>query len=124
MTVINVGGSPTSGPVAVIDDLTAGLVPTAASGTGWTCIIAAGVSCNRSDPLAPGQSYPAITLTANVLRNAPASVTNTAVVFGGAEVNPSNNTAPDPTTITAGANRRSPRVTPATSRKVRPAPTH
>jgi len=103
LTVSNVGGSPTSGSVGVIDDLPAGLVPTAASGTGWTCSIAAGVSCNRSDPLAPGQSYPAITLTVSVLRNAPASVTNTAVVFGGGQVNLSNTTAADPTTITAGA---------------------
>ena len=105
LTVSNVGGSPTSGSVTVIDELPAGLVPTTASGTGWTCNIAGqGVSCTRSDPLAPGQSYPAITLTVSVQRNAPASVTNTAVVFGGGEVNPSNNTAPDPTTITAGPN--------------------
>jgi uncharacterized repeat protein (TIGR01451 family) len=100
-----VGGSPTSGSVTVIDELPAGLVPTAASGAGWTCSIAGqGVSCARSDPLAPGQSYPAITLTVSVQGNAPASVTNTAVVFGGGEANPSNNTAPDPTTIVAGPN--------------------
>ncbi len=87
----------------VIDTVPDGLVPTAAGGTGWTCQISGqGVSCARSDPLAPGQSYPTITLTVSVQRNAPASVTNTAVVFGGGEVNPSNNTAPDPTTITAG----------------------
>ena len=60
------------------------------------------MSCDRSDPLAPGQSYPAITLTVSVQPNAPASVTNTANVFGGGEINPSNNTATDPTTITAG----------------------
>ncbi len=105
LTVSNVGGSPTSGSVTVIDELPAGLTPTGASGTGWTCDIAAqGLSCDRSDPLAPGQSYPAITLTVNVQRNAPASVTNTGIVFGGGETNPSNNTAPDPTTINAGAN--------------------
>ena len=92
-------------PLPSLTTLPAGLVPTTASGTGWTCSIAGqGVSCNRSDPLAPGQSYPAITLTVSVQRNAPASVTNTAVVFGGGEVNPSNNTATDPTTITAGPN--------------------
>ena len=50
----------------------------------------------------PGSSYPPITLMVAVAANAPASVTNTAVVFGGGEVNPSNNTASDPTTITAG----------------------
>ena len=39
-----------------------------------------------------------------VQRNAPASVTNSASVFGGGETNTSNNTAADPTTINAGAN--------------------
>ena len=82
VTVSNVGGSPTSGSVTVIDELPAGLVPTAASGTGWTCTISGqGVSCTRSDPLAPAQSYPAITLTVSVQPNAPASVTNTASRF-------------------------------------------
>ncbi len=105
LTVGNVGGSPTSGSVTVLDDLPAGLAPTAASGTGWTCTISAqGVNCERSDPLAPAQSYPAITLTVDVERNAPASLTNTAIVFGGGETNPSNNTSADPTTIAAGPN--------------------
>ena len=62
----NTGGSPTSGSVTVTDNVPIGLVPTSAAGTGWTCNVAAqGVTCNRSDPLAPGQSYPAITLTVN-----------------------------------------------------------
>jgi hypothetical protein len=37
-----------------------------------------------------------------VAANAAASVTNTAIVFGGSDINPSNNTATDPTTIAAG----------------------
>ena len=104
LTVSNTGGSPTSGSVTIIDNVPIGLVPTSAAGTGWTCNIAAqgGAICNRSDPLAPGASYPPITLTVAVAVNAPASVTNTAIVFGGGETNPSNNTATDPTTITAG----------------------
>ena len=89
--------------MTVTDNVPVGLVPTSAAGAGWTCNVAAqGVICNRSDPLAPGASYPPITLTVAVAVNAPASVTNTAIVFGGGETNPSNNTAPDPTTITAG----------------------
>ena len=105
ITVRNVGGSPTSGSVTVIDRLPAGLVPTTASGAGWTCSIAGQeVSCNRSDPLATGQNYSTITLTVSVQPNAPASVTNRAVVFGGGEVNSANNTASDETTITAGPN--------------------
>ena len=103
LTVSNAGGTPTSGSVTVTDNVPIGLVPTSAVGTGWTCNIAAqGMICNRSDPLAPGTSYPPITLTVAVAANAPASVTNTAIVFGGGEINPSNNTATDPTTITAG----------------------
>jgi Domain of unknown function DUF11 len=124
VTVSNVGGSPTNGLVSVIDELPAGLVPTTSSGTGWTCPISGqGLSCTRSDSLAPGQSYPAITLTVSVQPNAPASVTNTATVFGGGEANPSNNTAPDPTTITAGPNLTITKSHTGNSPKVKPAPT-
>ena len=104
LTVSNTGGSPTSGSVTVTDNVPIGLVPTSAAGAGWTCNIAAqGVTCNRSDPLAPGASYPPITLTVAVAVNAPASVTNTATVSGGGDVNSSNNSASDPTTIIAVA---------------------
>jgi hypothetical protein len=40
-----------------------------------------------------------LTLTVNVAANAPASVTNTATVSGGGEINTANDTANDPTTI-------------------------
>ena len=49
--------------------------------------------------LAAGAAYPAITLTVNVASNAPASVTNTASVSGGGDINGANNTVNDPTTI-------------------------
>jgi uncharacterized repeat protein (TIGR01451 family)/fimbrial isopeptide formation D2 family protein len=103
LIVSNSGGSPTSGAVTVTDNVPAGLVPTSAVGTGWVCSVAAqGATCSRSDPLAPATSYAPITLTVAVEVNAPASVTNTAIVFGGGGVNSSNNTASDPTTIGAG----------------------
>ena len=41
------------------------------SGPGWTCDTRRHVSCTRSDALATGASYPAITLTVNVAANAP-----------------------------------------------------
>jgi uncharacterized repeat protein (TIGR01451 family) len=105
LAVSNSGAAPTSGSVTVKDTLPTGLVPTLASGMGWTCTIAGqSISCTRNDALAAGQSYPTITLTVEAQANAPASVTNTALVFGGGETNPSNNTATDPTTINAGAN--------------------
>ena len=100
MTVTNSGVGSTSGSVTVTDNVPIGLVPTSAAGAGWTCNIAAqAVICNRSDPLAPGQSYPAITLAVSVQPDAPASVTNTAVVSAGGDVNSSNNSASDITTI-------------------------
>lgn len=92
LTVSNVGGGATSGTVTVLDPLPTGLTPTSATGTGWTCNVAVPtVSCTRSDPLAAGASYPAITITVNVASTAPASVTNTGTVSGGGETNTSNN---------------------------------
>jgi len=100
LTVSNTGGSPTSGLVTLTDTVPAGLTPTTASGTGWTCNIAGQTAtCTRSDPLASGASYPVVTLTVNVAANAPASVTNTATVTGGSDVNAANNTATDPATV-------------------------
>ena len=79
--------------------------PTAASGTGWNCGIATQtVTCTRTDALAAGASYPAITLSVSVAGNA-ASVTNVATVSGGNESNTANDSASDPTTVntTSGA---------------------
>jgi uncharacterized repeat protein (TIGR01451 family) len=97
ITATNSGTGPSSGTVTVTDTLPAGLTATGIAGTGWSCTQPAG-PCTRSDVLAGG-AYPAITLTVNVAANAPASVTNTAAVSGGGEVNTNNNTASDVTTI-------------------------
>ena len=89
-----------SGPVTVNDTLPVRLTPTAAVGAGWVCNIAAQVvSCTRADALNAEASYPAITLTVNVAPAAPRSLTNTAHVSGGGEINTANNTASDITTI-------------------------
>ena len=77
ITATNSGFAATSGTVTVTDTLPAGLTATAISGTGWTCVLGT-LTCTRSDALAAGASYPAITLTVNVANNAAASVTNTA----------------------------------------------
>ena len=98
ITVANSGTGPTSGTVTLTDTLPAKLTPTAMSGTGWNCILAT-LTCTRTDALAPGTDYPAVTLTVNVAAAAPASVTNTATVSGGEETNTANDTALDPTTI-------------------------
>jgi hypothetical protein len=100
ITVSNGGTGPTSGTVTVTETVPSGLTATAINGTGWSCIQPSG-PCTRSDVLAAGASYPVITLTVNVASNAPSSVTNSATVAGGGEVNTINDTANDPTTIVA-----------------------
>jgi len=102
IAVSNSGTGVTSGTVTVADTLPAGLTATAITGTGWSCTLGS-LQCTRSDALAAGASYPAITLTVNVANNAPASVTNTVAVSGGNDVNNANNTASDPTTVIQAA---------------------
>ena len=96
LTVSNVGVAPTSGTVSVSDGIPTGLSLTGMSGAGWSC---SGSTCSRSDVLAAGAAYPAITVTVDVAANAPASLVNTASVSGGGEKNTSNNNASDPTTV-------------------------
>ena len=90
---------PTIGTVTVVDtlpDVQHTLVPTAIGGAGWTCTLAT-LACTRNDQLAPGASYPAITLTVNVPQNIRANVVNSATVSGGGD--PNSHTASDPTHI-------------------------
>jgi hypothetical protein len=100
LTVSNVGFGPTSGTVTVVDTLPVignpnNIVPTALSGTGWTCTLAT-LTCTRADALASGSSYPVITMTVNIPSNIPDNFTNTADVSGGGDVNNTNNHASDP----------------------------
>jgi len=105
ITVSNVGPIPTAGgTLLVTEELPVGLTATAASGTGWNCAILPGpqteMDCSApAGTLAPGSSYPPITLTVNVATNAPASVTNNVSVFGINDANFANNFASDITTI-------------------------
>jgi len=101
ITVSNsAGAGPTLGTVTVKDILPNSphtLVPTAMSGTGWTCNLGT-LTCTRSDVLAAGASYPAITLTVSVpIGIGPSTVTNSATVSGGGD--PNSHTANDPTNI-------------------------
>ena len=97
--VTNVGAAASTGVVTVVDTLPAGLTATAISGTGWTATLGT-LTGTRSEALAAGAAYPAITVTVNVSASAAASVTNSATVSGGGESNTANNTGIDPTTIT------------------------
>ena len=71
---------PTNGKVTVTDTIPTGLTLVSMAGSGWTCTAN---SCQRSDALGVGKSYPAITVTVNVSATAPASVTNTVTASGG-----------------------------------------
>src|ERR1022692_4890587 len=101
ITVMNTGTASTAGAVTVTDTVPVGLTPTAAAGSGWgVCsIVAQTVTCIRSDALATGISYPAITLTVTVSATAPATVTNSATVTGGGVTANADDTANDATTI-------------------------
>jgi uncharacterized repeat protein (TIGR01451 family)/uncharacterized repeat protein (TIGR02543 family) len=98
LSVSNAGDDPSYGTVTAVDNPPASLTVTDMSGTGWSCTVAT-ATCTRSDALAPGDSYPDVTVTVSVDGNAPASVTNNADVSGGGDVDLTNNTADDPTTI-------------------------
>jgi DNA/RNA endonuclease G (NUC1) len=98
IVVTNVGTLASSGTVTVTDTLPPSLTATVLSGSGWTPNLGT-LTCTRSDALAPGASYPPITLTVSVASNAPANVTNMAALSGGSDTNAANNSASDPTTI-------------------------
>jgi len=98
VTVSNAAGAgATSGTVTVTENAPAGLTVTNMSGTGWSCTVPTSNTCTRSDVLAAGASYPAITVTVNVSANATGSLTNSVTVSGGGSANA---TATNPTTIT------------------------
>ncbi|WP_298431977.1 hypothetical protein [Ottowia sp.] len=76
----------TSGSITVTDTLPTGLVPTAATGTGWTCTITGqAVSCNYVASIAAGASAPPITVGVSVGASAAAVVINTATASGGGD---------------------------------------
>ncbi len=105
ITVSNVGSAATSGTVTLSDTLPAGLTAVALAGApGWTCDPAAlaqnRISCTTTNAL-PAPSVYTFGVSVAVAPNAALSMTNTATVAGGGDVNPANNTATDPITITA-----------------------
>ena len=98
LTVRNLGLAATTGLVTVTDALPTGLTATSMEGTGWICVLAT-LTCTRSDALAAGASYPAITLTVNVASDAAGNLVNTASVSGGGDASPANNTTADGTVV-------------------------
>lgn len=101
ITAGNSGPGATGGTVTVTDTLPSGLTVAGYTANNWSCqTSASSLSCTRSDSLAPGGFYDAITLNVNVANSA-VSTTNSAVVSGGGDPNP--HTANDPTTINPSA---------------------
>ena len=92
----SVSAAATNGTITVTEMVPTGLSLASMEGLGWTCP-SGGTTCSRSDVLAAGASYPAITATVNVAATAPSSVTNQVSVTGGGSA-PAN--ASDATTIT------------------------
>jgi uncharacterized repeat protein (TIGR01451 family) len=110
-------GGPASGMITVTDTLPAGITPAEMTGAGWTCSLAAPTlpptsgsyrypatntfepqpTCFRFGTLAPGASYPPITLQVAVAGNTQPSVTNTVAVSGGGASHITTGT--DPTTV-------------------------
>jgi hypothetical protein len=94
VTVSNQAGGPTSGTATVTETVPSGLTLVSMAGTGWTC--PGGNTCTRSDALAPGASYPPITVTVNVNVGATSPQVNSVAVSGGGSATASTT---DPTTI-------------------------
>jgi uncharacterized repeat protein (TIGR01451 family) len=102
IVVTNSGTGTTSGTVTVTDVVPTGMTPTAFTGTGWsTMITGQTVTATRSDSLNANTPYATLTLTVNVSASAPASLTNTATIAGGGELNRANDSSSDVTAIAA-----------------------
>ncbi len=85
MVVRNNGADTAVGPFTVVDTLPTlspePLVYVSATGTGWSCTQAAGVvTCTRTGTLAPGASFPPISLTVRPPADFLGAMTNTATV--------------------------------------------
>lgn len=92
ITVTNSGTTATTGMITVTDTLPAGLVFSSATGTGWSCSVAAQVvTCTNSGPISNGASAAVILLTVNVTSGATASLSNTAAVATTGDNNATNN---------------------------------
>jgi large repetitive protein len=113
ITVKNIGAGATIASVNVSDTLPTGLIPTAASGSGWNCNVTGQVvNCSRSDALNSTNNYAPILITVRVEQTAASSLTNTASVNGGGQVNTTNDSSDDPTTITSSSDLKITKIGP------------
>ncbi len=94
----------TVGTVTVTDTLPAGYTLSSAAATNWTCSGTTTVTCTSTAVVAgAGGDFPLITLTVNVPAASATSVSNTASVFGGGDLNHATSgtaLASNPNTVT------------------------
>jgi uncharacterized repeat protein (TIGR01451 family) len=92
---------PELGTVTVTDTLPAGFSYVSGTGTGWSCAAAGQVvTCTHPPSLAPGASFPDLTLTVAIGPAALPMSVNTATVSSlNFDLDLSNNTATDPTVV-------------------------
>ncbi|HEX4039550.1 MAG TPA: Ig-like domain repeat protein [Acidobacteriaceae bacterium] len=79
-------GSVTDGTVNVSDTLPTGYTLANYSGAGWSCSGSSTVSCTSSQGVSGGSSFSTLALTVSVPSDSPASVSNTALAWGGGDL--------------------------------------
>ncbi len=93
---------PTTGPTTVTFPVPAGMTPGTAGGTGWNCsTVGQVVTCTHGDVLAPGASYPPLTIGVSVAPGTDGVIPSAATAATGDDANPQSVTAPDTVTVTA-----------------------
>lgn len=109
LLVTNEGTVGTTGTVTLNDSVGPGTVVGTPGGTGWSCGVTGSapsqaLSCTRSDTLAPGASYPPVSLTLSY--GAGANVENTATLLSGSGGEPTDQYTParlnNSSTVAAG----------------------
>ncbi|MFZ2501925.1 MAG: isopeptide-forming domain-containing fimbrial protein [Nocardioides sp.] len=110
MTVTNNGPDPAVGPFVVTDTLPTEVIGATAAGSGWSCSAGADlITCvrvNAADTLAAGDSFPIITLSADVPADVPdgTEITNRVQVTEKThDPDEDNNTDADSATVSAKA---------------------
>ena len=92
LMVSNAGTAPPYAPTTVVATMPAGLIPVAASGSGWSCkVTGQQITCTRSGGLAPGASFPAIHIATRVTAAAGTMLNVVATVATAGDLVPANN---------------------------------
>jgi hypothetical protein len=98
----NASAEATTGTTTISDTLPTGLVPTSATGSGWSCNISGqNLTCSTANVIEPGSAAGNITLNTAVLTNAATPLTNTVSVSTPTNGNPTP-TASNQVTVIAG----------------------